>query len=107
MTKLAERATVRKANALTLLAQPPSQLYDFIYIAPPQYQGLWLDALTALDKNPGWLQADGQAIVQIDPTENAPYELRHFALDDERRYGNTTLLFFNVKSLHGEEQDRG
>lgn len=107
LTKLAEQATVRKANALTMLAQPPTQAYDFIYIAPPQYQGLWLDALLALDKNPGWLQPDGQAIVQIDPTENAPYELEHFTLDDERRYGNTTLLFFNVKSLHGEEQNRG
>jgi 16S rRNA (guanine966-N2)-methyltransferase len=104
LTRFTDRATVRKADALALLKQTPPQPYDFIYIAPPQYKGLWSAALTALDTNPDWLSVSGQAIVQIDPTEDAPVSLEHLYLQDQRRYGNTTLLFFNFKQpLQGRE----
>jgi 16S rRNA (guanine966-N2)-methyltransferase len=103
LTRFTDRATVRKMDALSLLAQAPSQPYDFIYIAPPQYKGLWSAALAALDHNPGWLAASGQAIVQIDPTEDTPVSLEHLLLHDQRRYGNTALLFFGVKPLQAKE----
>ncbi len=94
LTKLTGGATVRKQDAFALLKQPPDQAYDFIYVAPPQYKGLWLAALRAIDERPAWLQPDGVVIVQIDPTENEPISPQHLQLDDERRYGNTLLLFF-------------
>lgn len=103
LTRFTDRATVRKADALTLLAQKPDQPYDFIYIAPPQYKELWSAALTALDRNLGWLKPAGQAIVQIDPTEDAPIVLEHLLLQDQRRYGNTALLFYNLKPHQGRE----
>ncbi len=101
LTGLGAAAVVRKQDALALLRQPPDQLYDFIYIAPPQYKGLWLTALQALDANPGWLSPTGEAIVQIDPTEHEAITLEHLTLSDERRYGNTLLLFFQTHHREG------
>jgi 16S rRNA G966 N2-methylase RsmD len=69
----------------------------------PQYKRLWVQALTALDKNPAWLHADGQAIVQIDPTEDTAVALDHLTLEDQRRYGNTALLFFRFNPGEREE----
>lgn len=68
--------------------------YDLIYIAPPQYQGLWKATLLALETNAGWLQPDGLAIVQIFPKEYQPVPLSHLRLTDQRRYGSTLLCFY-------------
>jgi 16S rRNA (guanine(966)-N(2))-methyltransferase RsmD len=107
LTGFSNRATVRKIDAFTLFKQTPDRAYDFIYIAPPQYKNLWLTALRSLEDNLAWLHPDGSAIVQIDPTEYAAAELKHFALYDERRYGSTLLLFFRPEAQHPEEATRG
>lgn len=107
LTGFSDRATVRKIDAFDLLKQVPDRAYEFVYIAPPQYKGLWLTALRALETNPAWLHPDGSVIVQIDPTEYEPFDLAHFALYDERRYGNTLLLFLRPEPTHPEEQSRG
>lgn len=96
-TQLAERASVRRANAFDILKQAPTPT-DLIYIAPPQYLGLWVKALEALDHAPGWLANDGIIVVQIDPTEQQEVALEHFAPYDERRYGSTLLWFFEHSS---------
>ena len=67
---------------------------DILYIAPPQYQGLWLKALRMVDARPELLTAGGLAIVQIFPKEWAEPELENLILTDERRYGSTALYFF-------------
>ncbi len=82
-------------DAFKYIAARPNQQYDFVYVAPPQYKGYWSRALTALDDNIGWLAEDGTAIVQIDPKEYAPIQLKHLELGDERRYGKTLLLFYD------------
>jgi 16S rRNA (guanine(966)-N(2))-methyltransferase RsmD len=107
LTGFSDRSVVRKLDAFTLLKQPPDRVYHFIYIAPPQYKGLWQTALRALDENPGWLHPNGETIVQIDPTEYEALTLHHLHLSDERRYGNTFLLFFRFETTQGEEQSRG
>ena len=109
LTGFTSKATVRKQDAFTLLKAKADRAYDFIYIAPPQYQGLWSAALKTLDGNPGWLSPTGQAIAQIDPSEYdaAALELAHFILSDERRYGNTLLLFFGTKPAQREDESRG
>jgi len=105
LTGFAPRATVRRIDAFALLKLPPDQPYDFVYIAPPQYKGLWLAALRALNENRAWLRPGGQAIVQIDPTEYEALPFDPLRLDDERRYGNTLLLFFRFPAE--ETQSRG
>ncbi|MBC8098975.1 MAG: 16S rRNA (guanine(966)-N(2))-methyltransferase RsmD, partial [Armatimonadetes bacterium] len=68
-TRLETNATVRRADALSALKVPPSRAYDFIYIAPPQYKGLWQQAMQILDEHPAWLAPDATVIVQLDPKE--------------------------------------
>lgn len=103
ITRLSEKATVRRADAFALLAQPPSLPFDIIYVAPPQYKGIWARALTALDDTPDWTPEDVLIIVQIDPRERVDLPLKHLHLVDERKYGNTLLLFFRSAPARAEQ----
>lgn len=96
LTGLADRATVRRADVLQLLQQPPGETFDFIYIAPPQYKGLWLQTLVALDANPTWIPPGTTVIVQIAPAERQLVTFNHLSPYDERRYGKTLLWFFQA-----------
>lgn len=97
ITKLEENALVRRADALAMLKLPPPRLFDFIFIAPPQYKDLWHQTLKLLDENPAWLTLDTQVIIQIDPTEYQDITFEHMEVFDERKYGNTLLLFLQKK----------
>lgn len=95
-TKLKDRAEVRMISALDLLKNAPLRDYDYIYIAPPQYQGIWLKTLEALEANPQWLNSQTTVIVQIDPKEYEKVLFRHLRDYDQRRYGRTMLWFFEA-----------
>jgi len=95
-TSLANKAKVVQKNALHLLQEKPERSFDYVYIAPPQYQGLWKDALFALNKQPLWLNEDAWVIVQIDPKEYEELVLEHLKEFDQRRYGDTVLVFFKI-----------
>lgn len=94
LTGLEEHARVERADVFRVLEHPPAEPYDLIFIAPPQYQGLWLKALEAVDARPTWLAPGGQVIVQIFPKEYVASPLQNLALIDERRYGSVLLLFY-------------
>ncbi len=96
-THLKERGEVLQIDAFALLRRPPDRVFDYIYIAPPQYKDLWTRALHELDENPGWLKADTWVIVQIDPKEYAEQALQHLAEFEQRKYGNTMLVFYEVR----------
>lgn len=94
-TGLADSATVVRRDAIRLLTRPPERHYDFIYIAPPQYRDIWRKSLGALERNAAWRHADTRVIVQIDPREfDAGQCFPHLALQDQRTYGSTMLLFY-------------
>lgn len=93
-TRFSEQAEVIQGDAFALLGRRPKRAFDYVYIAPPQYKGMWRKALETLDVNPGWAVADGWVIVQIDPREYEALNLVHFEQFDERKYGNTLLVFF-------------
>jgi 16S rRNA (guanine(966)-N(2))-methyltransferase RsmD len=93
-TGLAGRAQVVRADVFHYLAAPRREAFDLIYIAPPQYHGLWRQTLEALDARPDWLNPDGVAIAQIHPVEYNELELAHLRLDDQRKYGSTLLCFY-------------
>lgn len=93
-TKLQDRADVRMVDAFELLKNPPDEHFDYIFIAPPQYKGLWKQCLQALDDNPAWLTPETTVIVQIDPREHEDLLFHHLRDYDQRRYGKTLLWFF-------------
>jgi len=95
-TRLADRATVIRGDAFKFLAAPPPTPFDIIYIAPPQYRGLWRKALQAVDARPALLAPDGIAIAQIHPKEFEDLPLTRLSLYDRRRYGSTELCFYEA-----------
>lgn len=100
LTGLAEGATVIQSDAFTFLRERMREAVDVIFIAPPQYQGLWQTALAIIDSDPDrYLTSDGLAIVQIDPLEFKELALDHLVLIDERRYGNTLLCFYEIAGV--------
>jgi 16S rRNA (guanine(966)-N(2))-methyltransferase RsmD len=92
-TTLIDRGRIESANVFEFLARVPSA-FDYVYVAPPQYRGLWADTLRALDRHPGWLHQDGWAIAQIHPREYEPLQLETLAQFDQRTYGSVTLCFY-------------
>ena len=95
-TRLEVGARVVRADVFAYLASEvePVESFDYAYIAPPQYQGLWVRTLRALDARPGWLAGDGWAIAQVHPREYEELALEHLALFDQRSYGSVTLCFY-------------
>lgn len=93
-TRLEAGAEVTQQDAFTLLRQTPDRAFDYIYIAPPQYKGLWINALQTLDQHPGWLAEDAWVIVQIDPVEYQPVDLKNLVEFDRRKYGSTLIAFY-------------
>ena len=91
---LEEHAQVLQRDVFSYLEGSISSTFDIIFIAPPQYVQLWQRTLTALDSHPGWINPDGIVIVQIDPAEYQEQTLTSLTLFDERKYGNTKLLFY-------------
>lgn len=97
-TRLESGATVTRSDAFSLIKMPPDRSFDYIYVAPPQYKGMWAQAMRELDANPGWLIEDGWIIVQIHPREYEALDLSNFVQFDERKYGSTLLVFYQRPS---------
>jgi 16S rRNA (guanine966-N2)-methyltransferase len=97
-TGLAQSAQVIRMDAFQSVNNNPDQKFDYVYIAPPQYKGLWKNALLALDKCPDWLSEDAWVIVQVHPREYEAQQLQHLVEFDQRKYGSTLLIFFKKAS---------
>jgi 16S rRNA (guanine(966)-N(2))-methyltransferase RsmD len=93
-TGLQAGAEIHRGDAFSLLRSRPDRQYDYVFIAPPQYKGMWKQALDALDENPGWLAEDCWVIVQIDLLEYQPGNYLHFTEFDQRKYGKTLFVFY-------------
>lgn len=93
------QAEIRRADAFSYLSAAPDRRFEYIYIAPPQYQDMWMKALELLDENIGWLSDDGWAIAQIDPKEHRELALENLEEFDRRKYGTTLLAFYQRKNL--------
>lgn len=93
-TKLANRAEVLMADTFNYLTRAADHEFDYVYVAPPQYKGMWSLCLPILDQHAQWLKEDAWVIVQIDPKEYKELTLENLSLFDQRKYGNTLLLFY-------------
>ncbi len=96
-THLEAKADVQRVDAFKWLARPPDRTFDYLFIAPPQYKDFWIRALEGVDAHPAWLAPEAWVIVQIDPREYAVQALQNLIEFDQRRYGNTLLVFYEVK----------
>ena len=71
--------------------------FDVIFVAPPQWRGLWTRAVQLLDQRPGWLAPDGVIVVQHDPAESTDVPLQHVRISGERTYGRVRFTFFGPR----------
>ncbi len=85
---------IRRADAFAFLSSAPDREFEYIYLAPPQYQEMWSKALELVDENMAWLSEDGWVIAQIAPKEHKTLALQNLEEFDQRRYGSTLLVFY-------------
>ena len=86
------------------LSKGQERVYDIVYVAPPQYHEMAARALHMLDQS-RLVPNTGMVIVQIHPKERSgvvAVPLIRLVLTDERRYGSTLLLFYEVNADKGE-----
>lgn len=95
--KFSEQVEIRRGDAFTMLAGKADRQFEYIYIAPPQYKKMWLEALKLIDDHTDWLTEDGTVIVQIDPREYEETPLFNLVEGEQRKYGNTLLVFYDRK----------
>jgi len=88
------QAEIRRADAFVYLSSPADRTFEYIYIAPPQYQEMWAKALELTDENMGWLAEDGWVIAQIAPKEYKQLTLQNLEEFEQRKYGSTLLVFY-------------
>lgn len=97
LTSLEKRAEVTQIDSYQLLNGRIDRSFDYVYIAPPQYKEMWIEALKCIDKHFEWLSRDGWVIVQIDPIEFKQVKLENLSVFDQRKYGSTMLLFYQFE----------
>lgn len=96
LTGLAARATVVREEVFRFIRRGRTGLFDVVYLAPPQYKGLWSETLGLLDRRQ-FLTPGGLIVAQIHPKEFTTPELSQYELYDQRTYGNTMLCFFKSR----------
>ena len=79
------------------LREPPVP-FDVVFVAPPQWRGLWPRAVALLDREPGWLAGGAVVVAQHDPSESVPLDLAHLELTDERTYARVRFTFFAART---------
>lgn len=93
-TLLSDKAEVRHTDAFLYLKNS-AKTFDLIFVAPPQYKGLWIEALHILAERPHLLTDTGTIIAQIDPKEYELLDLASLREDSQRKYGNTLFVFYS------------
>jgi len=97
VTGLAAKGVVIQADSFAYLRQQNFAPFDLVYVAPPQYLGMWVEVLAIVDERPSsFIAPDGLVVVQIDPKEYKDLSLNNLVIFDQRVYGNTQLLFFEA-----------
>ena len=104
--KLDAYATVMQGDSFAFLESYRGEPFDLIYVAPPQYQGMWHKGLTLVDQHPDLLAPFGAVIVQIHPREETEVELSFLEEYDRRQYGSVLLIFYAAaEDLAADEDD--
>jgi 16S rRNA (guanine(966)-N(2))-methyltransferase RsmD len=96
-TGLAGQAHVLRVDAFQYLQSQPDRRFDYVYIAPPQYKEMWLQAIKAVNERSDWLSDDAWVMVQIHPKEYKHVNCNQLQVFDQRKYGSTLLVFYQRK----------
>ncbi len=103
--RLERQANVERGDSFAFLRIHKGEPFDLIFVAPPQYQGLWKRAVLQIDAKPALLSEYGSVIVQVHPREEEPLALKYLQEYDRRRYGSVMLIFYASAAALAEEPD--
>ena len=93
-TRLSDDAQLVMGDVFRFVEREPRDPFDVVFVAPPQWQGLWTRTVEAIDAHPGLLADDGLVVVQCDPKEIEEPSLTAFERTGLRKYGNVAFLFY-------------
>lgn len=96
IAELSVRARLVQSDVFKWLQRPIRQAFDFVYVAPPQYSGLWSKAVDRLDQTIELLYPDAWVIAQVHPKEYETLQLSRLIFFDQRAYGKTLLVFYEM-----------
>jgi 16S rRNA (guanine(966)-N(2))-methyltransferase RsmD len=71
------------------------RMFNIVMVAPPQYVGLVDLTLECLQSHP-IVKPSGLIICQHDSVERKKIDFHNFAIDQQRKYGNTTFTVLRV-----------
>jgi 16S rRNA (guanine(966)-N(2))-methyltransferase RsmD len=94
---IADRATVVAGDAVSLVARhaPPAP-YRLVFVDPPYRSDLAVRAVLAIP--PTNLAADAVIVIEHDKRNPPPDELGSLLRTDQRRYGDTLVSFYRVRT---------
>lgn len=102
-------ATVERNDSFVFLERYQGEPFDFIFVAPPQYQDLWRKALQLIDARPQLTAEYATVVVQIHPVEDKPdnpVQLQRLQEYDRRKYGSVMLIFYaDAQDLEEKQGD--
>lgn len=94
VTGLEQKAEVIRMDAFSHIERKADRAFTYVFIAPPQYKGLWKRALLSLDAHADWLAEDAWVIAQIHPVEYETLSLGHLVEFEQRHYGSVLFVFY-------------
>ena len=100
-----DSAEVRRMDAFNSLEQQPDREFSYVFIAPPQYKGLWKRALLSLDTQAAWLAEDAWVVIQIHPVEYEEVSLKNLVEIEQRRYGSVLFVFYERQDVETPDQN--
>jgi 16S rRNA (guanine966-N2)-methyltransferase len=94
-TRLLDRAQVLRTDVFRYLSTFSEEAFDIVYVAPPQYRGLWAKTILAADVSTV-VVTPALVIAQIHPKEYETLACTRLTLADQRTYGSTMLCFYEL-----------
>jgi len=94
VTGFKQKAEVLRMDGFSQIERAADRAFTYVFIAPPQYKGLWKRALLSLDAHADWLAEDAWVIVQIHPVEYEALSLTHLVEIEQRHYGSVLFVFY-------------
>lgn len=92
-TQLSQTTEVRNTDAFKY-TRDTKKIFDLVFIDPPQNHGIWIEALKLFAERPGLLSNNAILAIKIHPAEYEKFTSTSVLEFDQRKYGESMLLFY-------------
>ncbi len=89
-----ENTHLQRTDATRLKECSPCEPFDLAFMDPP-YGKKMAEKSAACLLSGGWLKENAQLVIE-ETAANAPTEIPGFQLEEQRRFGGSTIVFFRV-----------